>query len=187
LEQALDHLGKGHVILCPTDTIWGLSCDAGSESGIEKIIKIKNRTPDKNFIILVDSLDMLGKYVNSFPPFATDLIEYSGSPLTLIFPEAIKLSPKLIHPDGSIAIRLIKPTEEESKYCYELIRKFRKPIVSTSANLSGAPPPVTFDTISKEIKNEVDYIVPYFHSNLKPKKPSRIIKLYEDGTFKIIR
>jgi L-threonylcarbamoyladenylate synthase len=185
--QALSELKEGNVILAPTDTVWGLSCDATNDAAVKKILEIKQRPASKSFIVLVHSLDMMGLYIHSFPNLATDLIEFSETPLTLIFPRGEKLSREVINIDGSVAVRLVKPVNEEAKFCHELIRKFNKPIVSTSANISGEVSPMNFMEIKDEIKAGVDYIVPYFHNNLSKRKPSKIIKLNEDGTFKLIR
>ncbi len=185
--DAINELKSGHIILCPTDTLWGLSCDATNDAAVQRIIDIKKRPENKSFIVLVHSLDMMGLYIHSFPNLAVDLIEFSEKPLTIVFPRGAKLSGSVMNNDQSVAIRLVKPINDEAKYCYELIRKLNKPIVSSSANYSGEPSPSNFSQISKEIKSEVDYIVPYFQNNETIKQASRIIKLNEDGTFKVIR
>lgn len=186
-EESLKNLKQGNVILCPTDTIWGLSCDATNADAVNKIIEIKKRNAEKSFIVLVNSLNMLGLYINTFPDFAVDILEYSSDPVTIIFSKGVKLAPGVINEDGSVAIRLVKGTNDESKFCNELIRKFNKPIVSTSANFSGEPSPQFFNAISDGIKEQVDFIVPYFHQATLPKAPSKIIKMNDDGTFKVLR
>ena len=187
ITDAFENLKKGNVILCPTDTVWGLSCDATNNSAVQEIIKIKQRSEDKSFIILVSSLDMLGRYVHSFPNFAVDLIEMTSEPLTIIFPRGEKLSKFVINSDESVAIRLIKSNSEESKFCFDLIRKFNKPIVSTSANISGMPAPKKYSEIDSLVVSQVAYAVPYFTTSKSQRSPSKIIKLNEDNTFKIIR
>ena len=185
--ETLDCLRSGKVILCPTDTIWGISCDATNAKAVQRIFELKKRAADSSFIVLVNSLDMLGLYINTFPDFAVDLIEFAESPLTIIFPEGVKLAAGVINSDGTVAVRLVNTSTEEGKFCSQLIRYFNKPIVSTSANISGQPAPKVFAEISEEIKTHVDHIVPYFRTNFTERKPSRIIKLEEGGRFKIIR
>ena len=185
--EAISQLRAGNVILTPTDTLWGLSCDATRDDAVQKVIDIKQRSPSKSFIVLVHSLDMMGLYIQSFPNFAVDLIEFSQTPMTVIFPHGVKLSRHVINEDGSVAIRLVKPINEEAKFCVELIRKFNKPLLSTSINISGEPAPRLFSEIQEEIKAKVDYVVPYFQNNNEAKSASKIIKLNDDGTFKVIR
>lgn len=187
LDPAITALKDGKIMLCPTDTVWGISCDATNAEAVDKIIALKNRDENKSFIVLVNSLDMLGLYVDEFPNFAVDIIEFSEQPITVIFPKGVKLAPGVINEDGSVAIRWVKPQHEESKYCNALISKFRRPIVSTSANISGEPTPIFFNDIQPSIKDNVDFVVPYFQQNKISRKPSRIIKLNVDGTFKVIR
>lgn len=185
--DALNNLKDGHTLLCPTDSLWGLSCDATNDTAVQKIIELKQRPLVKSFIVLVNTLDMLSKYVDSFPGFALDIIEYADSPLTIIFPKGEKLANHVTNEDGSVAIRLVKPINDEAKFCCELIRKFNRPIVSTSANFSGDTAPHNFSEISKDIKDKVDFIIPYFHNSSAKRQPSKIIKLNEDGTFKVLR
>ena len=185
--EAIDQLKSGNILLCPSDTVWGLSCDATNDQAVQKIIELKQRPPIKSFIVLVHSLDMLGRYVHSFPNFAMDIIEFSEQPLTVIFPKGEKLSKLVINEDHSVAIRLVKPINEEANFCIELIRKFNKPIVSTSANISGEPAPGNFSEIKPEIRLGVDFIIPYFQNNNTKRQASKIIKLNEDNTFKLIR
>lgn len=187
LDPAITALKDGNIMLCPTDTVWGISCDATNAEAVNKIIALKNRDEQKSFIVLVNSLDMLGLYVDEFPNFAVDIMEFSEQPVTVIFPKGVKLAPGVINMDGSVAIRWVKPQHEESKYCNSLISKFRRPIVSTSANISGDPTPIIFNDIQPAIKDNVDFVVPYFQQNKISRKPSRIIKLNADGTFKVIR
>jgi L-threonylcarbamoyladenylate synthase len=185
--EPVEALKNGKVILCPTDTIWGLSCDATNAEAVHRIYDIKQRPENLSFIVLVSDLDMLGRYISDFPQFATDLIEYASSPLTIIYPKGVKLAEGALNADGSVAMRVVMTETEEGRFCSQLIRNFRKPIVSTSANISGRPSPLKFGEIENEISDAVDYTVPYFHTNLNARKASRIIKLGENGQFKIIR
>jgi L-threonylcarbamoyladenylate synthase len=142
------------VILYPTDTIWGLGCDATSPLAIKKIIEIKQRTPDKNFILLLDNESRIQSYVTQVPEQAWQLIEYAEKPLTIIYEGARNLPPELIAADGSIAIRITR-----DEFCKYLIGALRKPLVSTSANKSGQPSPVSYSDIDPEIISSVDYTV----------------------------
>lgn len=182
LENALKVLRSGGTILYPTDTVWGIGCDATKEQAVEKVFQIKKRNESKSLIVLIDSIDELGRYVKEIPYVATELIECSDLPLTIVFPGAINLAKNLIAQDGSIAIRVVK-----DKFCSELIRKSGKPLVSTSANISGEPTPSSFDDVSEEIVNGVDYVVNLRRSERTGNKPSRIIQLNVNGEFKIIR
>ncbi|MBR0361040.1 MAG: threonylcarbamoyl-AMP synthase, partial [Paraprevotella sp.] len=154
IKQAVEVLRKGGVILYPTDTIWGIGCDATNEEAVKRVYEIKQREDSKALICLVDSDNRLQRYVNDVPNVAWDLIECTTTPLTIIFDKAKNLASNLIAEDGSIAMRVTQ--EEVSKQiCY----RFQKAIVSTSANISGEPAPGNFQEISEEIKNAVDYIV----------------------------
>ncbi|TCC95821.1 threonylcarbamoyl-AMP synthase [Pedobacter hiemivivus] len=182
IEKALAVLKDGGVILYPTDTVWGLGCDATNEQAVAKINEIKGRAADKSFIILLDTDNKLQSYVNEVPDVAYDLIEYAENPLTLVFPGAKNLAKNVINADGSIGIRIAK-----HDFCQQLIQRFRKPITSTSANVSGAPTPLFFDEISDEIKEAVDYIVDLEQELKTNKKPSTIMKLAPGGQFSFIR
>ena len=182
IEKALAILKNGGVILYPTDTVWGLGCDATNEAAVAKINKIKGRAEDKSFIILLDTDNKLQSYVNDVPDVAYDLIEYAENPLTIIFSNAKNLSKNVINADGSVGIRIVK-----HDFCQQLIHRFRKPVTSTSANISGQPTAATFDDISEEIKEAVDLIVNWEQDLREPKKPSTIMKLAPDGQFSFIR
>jgi L-threonylcarbamoyladenylate synthase len=181
LKKSLDVLRKGGLILYPTDTIWGIGCDATNESAVQKIFLIKKREDFKSMLILVDSPGKLERYV-IVPDIAWELIEVGTSPLTIIYPGARNLAPGLIAVDGSAGIRI---TSDE--FCLELIKRFGKPIVSTSANLSGTPSPAIFDEIRDEIISSVDYVVSWRQDDIQKRPASAIIKLEENGSFKIIR
>jgi L-threonylcarbamoyladenylate synthase len=182
IEKALAVLKNGGVILYPTDTVWGLGCDATNEEAVAKINEIKGRTADKSFIILLDTDAKLQSYVNEVPDVAYDLIEYAENPLTLVFPGAKNLAKNVINADGSVGIRIAK-----HDFCQQLIQRFRKPITSTSANVSGIPTPMFFDEISDEIKDAVDHVVDWEQELRTNKKPSTIMKLAPGGQFSFIR
>jgi L-threonylcarbamoyladenylate synthase len=182
LDQALLTLKNGGIILYPTDTVWGLGCDATNETAVERINQIKGRAADKSFIILLDTDSKIQSYVSEVPEVAYDLIEYAENPLTVIFSNAKNLAKNVINQDGTVGIRVVN-----HDFCKQLLQRFRKPIVSTSANLSGEPTPQFFDEISEEIINAVDYVVTLEQESRAPKKPSTIIKLGPTGQFSFIR
>lgn len=182
IRQAIDVMRKGGIILYPTDTIWGLGCDATNEDAVRKIYEIKRRNDAKALITLVDSDVRVQSYVRDVPPVAWDVIDLSEKPLTIIYDNARMLAPNLLAEDGSVAIRITK--EPFSK---ELCFRFNKPIVSTSANVSGEPSPANFSEISEEIKQAVDYICTSRRSEKTKSQPSSIIKLGEGGVVKVIR
>jgi len=182
MKRAIEILRKGGVILYPTDTIWGIGCDATNPQAVERIYKIKKRNDSKALITLIDSEKRLQTYVEQVPDVAWDLIECADKPLTIIYPKGKNLAENLLAEDGSIAIRITK--EEISRsLCYGL----QKPIVSTSANISGEPAPQNFSEISDEIRSQVDYILPFRQDEKTLAAPSNIIKLGINGEFKIIR
>ncbi|RYE57293.1 MAG: threonylcarbamoyl-AMP synthase [Sphingobacteriales bacterium] len=182
IEKALNTLKSGGVILYPTDTVWGLGCDATNEEAVVKINSIKNRTSDKSFIILLDNDSKIQSYVNDVPDVAYDLIEYAENPLTIIFSGAKNLAKSVINADGTVGVRVVK-----HDFCLQLLQRFRKPITSTSANISGDPTPLFFDDISEEIKDAVDYIVDWEQELRVPRKASTIMKLAPGGQFSFIR
>jgi len=182
IKAALAVLQKGGVILYPTDTIWGLGCDAGNEEAVKRIYNIKNRIDSKSMLVLMENAALLERYVLEIPEVAYDLIELSEKPLTIIYDGAKNLAKNLIAEDGSIGIRLT--TEAFSS---DLIRRFKRPIVSTSANISGKPSPACFDEIEQEIIDAVDYVVKYRQDDVQKAVPSGIIKLGRGGEIKIIR
>lgn len=182
IDKALEILKKGGIILYPTDTVWGLGCDAVNPAAVERIYRIKKREDSKNMLVLMENPTLLERYVDDVPEIAWDLADISTTPLTVIYPRAKNLASNLIAKDGSIGIRFTK-----EKFTSLLLQRFRRPVVSTSANISGKKPPANYDEISEEIKNKVDYIVKYRQDDLMPSKPSGIIKLYPDGHMDIIR
>lgn len=180
--KCVNILNSGGIILYPTDTIWGLGCDATKPQAVERVYRIKNRVDSKSMLVLLENANMLNSYVKEVPVVAWELIEASTKPLTVIYPGAKNLAGNLIADDGSIGIRIVNDS-----FCEELIRRFRKPLVSTSANLSGERSPRFFDDITEEIKEAADYVVNYRQDDLQPREASSIIKLDLSGVFKIIR
>ena len=182
IKKALETLRLGGVILYPTDTVWGLGCDATNENAVKRIFEIKKRVDNKALLVLVDSSAKIQAHIEDVPEMAWDLIELSEKPLTIIYPNAKNLASNLIANDKSIGIRVTN--EEFSK---KLCSQFRKPIVSTSANVSGENTPSNFSQVSDEIKNAVDYIVTYRQDDFSKPKPSSIIKLGKGNVIEIIR
>ncbi len=182
IKQAFDVLVKGGLILYPTDTIWGIGCDATNEDAVRRVYELKKRIDSKALITLLDNPVKLSYYIAEVPEIAWDLIELADKPLTIIYDNARNVAPNLIAEDGSLAIRI---TNE--KFSNELCKRFRKPLVSTSANISGEPAPHNFDEISEEIKNGVDYIVNYRQDERDSHTASSIIKLGISGQIKVIR
>ena len=173
---------EGGVILYPTDTIWGIGCDATNEDAVRRVYEIKQRQDSKAMLVLVDSSVKVDFYVRDVPEVAWDLIELADKPLTIIYSGARNLAANLLAEDGSGGIRVTN--EDFSK---RLCQQFRKAIVSTSANISGQPSPKNFSEISEEVKSAVDYIVGYRQEEMSNPKPSSIIKLDKGGVIKIIR
>ena len=182
IKKAVEVLRKGGVILCPTDTVWGIGCDATNAEAVKRVYEIKKRADSKALICLVDSESRLCRYVRNVADVTWDMIELSTKPLTVIFDNATGLAENLLAEDGSVGIRVTR--EEFSK---ELCYRFQKPIVSTSANISGEPTAMTFDEIDDEIKNAVDYVVRYNQRCKEKHMPSSIIKISASGEFTIIR
>ena len=182
IKKACEVMNKGGVILYPTDTIWGIGCDATNEEAVKRVYEIKKRADSKAMLVLVDNAVKVDFYVNQAPEVAFDLIELSTKPLTIIYDDAKNLAPNLIAEDGSIGIRV---TSEE--FSNQLCFRFRKAIVSTSANVSGEPSPASFADISEEIKQAVDYIVQSRQDEKTSSKSSSIIKLGKGGQVKVIR
>jgi L-threonylcarbamoyladenylate synthase len=174
-------LKKGGVILYPTDTVWGIGCDATNESAVKRVFEIKKRPSSKAMVILVSDASQLDTYAD-VPEVAKDLVEFAENPLTIVYPGAKRLATSLISEDRSIAIRVVK-----DEFCEMLMNSLRKPLVSTSANISGEAAPAFFDEISDEIKSKVDYIVPLRQSDRAKRAPSKIIKLGMNGSIEIIR
>lgn len=178
----LDVLHKGGIILYPTDTVWGLGCDATNAEAVEKLYKLKQRSDAKSMLVLVDCAGRIQNYTDEMPDIAWDLIEVSNKPLTIIYPNAKNLATNLLAEDKSVGVRV---TSEE--FSRQLCSRFKKPIVSTSANISGEPTPLIFSEIAEHVKSSCDYVVQYRQSDEKKHTPSSIIKLNADGSIQIIR
>ena len=179
--KVIEALKTGKTILYPSDTIWGLGCDATNEEACQRILKIKERPENKSFILLVDSFQMIEKYIPEFPAVCYDLVDLSDKPLTIVYPNAQGLAPSVIAQDGSVGIRLTK-----DPLCLSLISSIRKPIVSTSANISGSSFPTNFSSIDPKIKEQVDAIVEA-RINEQLTAPSQIIKIGLDSSIQVIR
>jgi len=181
IKKAIKILKKGGIMIYPTDTIWGIGCDATNQKAVKKLCKIKQRYY-KNFIILLDDKNKIGLYVNEPSEIAIDFITTIDNPLTIIYPGAKNLPKNVIGSDGSIAIRIVK-----NDFCKKLITSFGKPIVSSSPNLSGKDTPLTFNNISSEIIKQVDYVYPFDQNEIIKIKESTIIKFKNGYEFDVIR
>ncbi len=182
IRKACQVMSEGGVILYPTDTVWGIGCDATNEEAVRRVYEIKKRSDSKAMLVLVDTPVKVDFYVQEVPDVAWDLIEMSDKPLTVIYSGARNLASNLLAEDGSVGIRV---TAEE--FSRRLCQRFRKAIVSTSANVSGQPGAANFSEISDEIKSAVDYVVKYRQDDMSRPKPSSIIKLGKGGLVKVIR
>lgn len=182
IKNAVECMKNGGVILYPTDTVWGIGCDATNPEAVAKVYKIKQRDDSKALICLVDSDARLQRYVRNVPNVAWDLLDAAVKPTTVILDNAVNLAPNLIAEDGSIALRITK-----EPFSNELCRRFQKAIVSTSANISGQPAASNYGDISEEILQAVDYVCWSRRQEHKPHTPSSIIKLTENGEVTIIR
>ena len=182
VRQAVAALRAGGVILYPTDTVWGLGCDATNAEAVAKIYAIKHRAESKSMLTLMRNEAMAERYVEEPEEIAFDLIRESVEPVTIIFDGAKGLAANLIAEDGSVGIRI--PRE---RYCAELLRAFGKPIVSTSANVSGQASPALYGEIADEIKRKADYVAEYRRDDMTRHKPSSVIKISKGGVFKILR
>lgn len=182
IKKAIEVLKEGGIILYPTDTIWGIGCDATNEEAVEKLYAIKQRDKSKSMLILLDNPVKLQTYIQEVPDVAWDLIDLTDKPLTIILDGAKNLATNLISNDGSIGIRI---TAED--FSRELCMRFRKPIVSTSANITGQPTPQSFNQIDSQILELVDYVVEYRQNEMSKQTPSSIIKLETNGNINIIR
>ncbi|MEI6123410.1 MAG: L-threonylcarbamoyladenylate synthase [Bacteroidota bacterium] len=180
--KAYEVLKKGGVILYPTDTVWGIGCDATKPKAVERIFQIKQRPENKSMIVLLDQFEKLYQYVAHVPDIALDLHNSISTPLTIVYPQAKNIAKNIISDDGSIAIRIVK-----DEFCQKLIGLLGKPLVSTSANLSGTQTPLIFYKIAPEIVSQVDYVVNYHQGRIMQVKSSTIIKFNEKGEYEIIR
>lgn len=182
IRQAVQTMRSGGLILYPTDTIWGIGCDATNADAVRRIYELKRRDDSKALICLVDSPNRMQQYSRSIPDVAWDLIDYAQNPLTLIVDGALNLAPNLVAQDGSIAIRVTR-----ERISHDLCYRFQKAVVSTSANLSGQPAPRNFMEISPEIIQGVDYVMKARQNDVTKGKPSQIVKISKDGQITFIR
>lgn len=186
LEQDIDSavavLRRGGVILYPTDTVWGIGCDATRPEAVRRIYEIKQRADSKAMIVLLSRVDDLWRYVDTVPEVAPELIEASVRPLTIVYDRGINMAPELMAADGSVGIRITRERVSSS-----LVRALRRPLVSTSANISGKPAPAVFREISPEIVNAVDYVMTARRDDEVRSLPSQVIKLSDSGVVRILR
>ncbi len=182
IEKALEVLKNGGIILYPTDTVWGLGCDATNPEAIQKLFQLKQRASDKSMIVLTNGDRMMHYLFNDIPEVAWQIIELSENPTTLILDKPKNIAPTLIAADDTLGVRMVN----KDPFCNKLLERFKKPIVSTSANISGAATPLTYKEISSEIINNVDHVV-NFGKEQSAKKPSTIIKITRDSQVKVIR
>ena len=221
ISEALDVLKRGGLILYPTDTIWGIGCDATNEEAVTKVFALKRRSGAKSLVLLASDLDMVARYVKKIPPMAVSLVEVNDAPMTLVYPGAVVagagragsgLAPSAVAEDGSVGIRIPRVTVEYegddapsagAVFCNKLVYKLRRPIVSTSANISGEPAPAGRKDVAKEILDGVDYAVPAWYyaggagaagkagkvwfDDTATGRSSQIIALGENGEVEIIR
>ncbi len=182
ITKAIEVLSKGGIILYPTDTIWGIGCDATNPEAVKKVYELKQRDDSKALVILIHEMGQLYTYVQAVPEIAWDVVEFAEDPLTVVYPQGKNLAPNLLATDGSVAIRWCK-----DDFCKKLMERFKKPLVATSANISGGDSPKNFAEIDKNIINGVDYVVDWRKDETNNPKPSRIISLGMNGEFKLLR
>ncbi|WP_299228837.1 L-threonylcarbamoyladenylate synthase [uncultured Psychroserpens sp.] len=182
MNNVLKILKNGGIILYPTDTVWGIGCDATNFDAVQKIFELKKRAESKSMICLVNTIEMLKTHVEPLPEAALDIINKAKKPTTIIYDNPIGVAHNLIADDDTLAIRLVK-----HDFCETLIEKLGHPLVSTSANISGQPTPTSFKEISEDIIKGVDYVVDLPNDEVKNNKPSSIIKLSNDGNILVIR
>ncbi|RPD39831.1 L-threonylcarbamoyladenylate synthase [Chitinophaga barathri] len=182
ITKSLAVLRQSGIILYPTDTIWGLGCDATDEEAVKRIYALKQRSEAKSLVILMADTRDLVRYLAHPPPDIELTLKSFDRPTTVIYEGALHLAPSVINQDGSIAIRIVQDT-----FCRHLIKRLRKPLVSTSANLSGAPSPAVFGDVEDAIRHGVDYTVKYRQQDHTPARPSRIVRIGKDGALEIIR
>ncbi|HOI88715.1 MAG TPA: L-threonylcarbamoyladenylate synthase [Lentimicrobium sp.] len=182
IRKTVNVLRNGGVILYPTDTVWGLGCDALNAKAVDKVYKIKKRHESKSLIILLSSFESLEQYVQKVPEITEDLISSIERPVTVIYDNARNLPKNVTASDGTIAIRIVRDA-----FCKNLIEALGHPLISSSANISGEPTPLVFSRISQDIIDSVDYCVQLYHDQFVQAKASSIIRLYTNGEYKVIR
>lgn len=183
IAEALKVVERGGLIIYPTDTIWGIGCDATNAEAVARVFELKRRVSAKALISIVDSTAKLPGLMRQVPEIAYDLIEATTTPLTIIYPEVKGLAHNLLAEDGSAGIRVVS----SEPFCRDLCQRLKRPLVSTSANISGEAAPAHFGEITEEVLSGVDYVVKYRQEDRRPASPSSIIKLEADATFKLIR
>ncbi|NDC41362.1 MAG: Sua5/YciO/YrdC/YwlC family protein [Chitinophagia bacterium] len=182
IKAAVAVLQSGGILLYPTDTVWGLGCDATNPDAVGKIFALKNRPPEKSLIVLLaDARDLL-QYVAAPPPDVIAMVEAFDQPTTVVYPQAVELAHNVLHPDGSAAIRVTA-----DPFCKALIKRFRKPLVSTSANVSGKSAPTIFNEIDVAIMEGAQYVVQYRQNDTVARKPSRLVRMNDEGEITVIR
>lgn len=182
IKQAVEVLRKGGIILYPTDTVWGIGCDASRSDAVRRIYELKQRADSKAMIVLLSRVDDLWRYVDTVPDVALELVDVAVRPLTIVYDKGINMAEELLGPDGSVGIRITKERVSSA-----LCRALRRPLVSTSANISGQPAPDIYSRISPEIINGVDYVMHSRRDDTRPSVPSQVIKLSNSGIVKILR
>ena len=182
IQRVVDELLVGNVILYPTDTVWGIGCDAENAAAVKKVFQVKERPEDKPFILLVSDVEMLKRYVKNLPENFENQLQNQDRPTTFIFPETQNLPKEVLANDGSVAIRI--PNDE---FCLRMIRQFERAIVSTSANVSGEQTSGSYSGIPDTIKQKVHYVVTHRQEEEITAQPSRIVQLQPDGSLKVIR
>ncbi len=182
VDEAVKVLRAGGIMLYPTDTVWGIGCDAENAEAVKKIYDLKQRSDSKSMLVLVDRVERILSYIHTMPEIAYSLLEVTDTPLTIIYPGARNLAPNLVPTENTIGIRVVN-----HEFCERVIKKLNRPLVSTSANISGKPAPAYFEEISNEIVKGVDYVVSQEFEGMPTGKPSSIIMLGLNGEVKIIR
>lgn len=181
VHNAFEVIKNGGIILYPTDTIWGIGCDATNEEAVRKIYALKQREETKSMIVLMNGDRMLHSVFHNIPEVAWQILELSENPTTLILDQPKNVAKNIIAPDNTLGMRLVK-----EPFCFKLMERMKRPLVSTSANISGAPSPQSFKEISPDILQGVDYVVQLHHDKVNA-KPSTIIKLTQDAQVTVIR
>ncbi|MBL4709343.1 MAG: threonylcarbamoyl-AMP synthase [Flavobacteriales bacterium] len=182
ISETVEHLKKGEIILFPSDTIWGLSCDATNVEAVDRLIQLKGRAQHKSFIVLVNSDRMINQCIKDTPEVAWDMIDYTEEPLTLVLDDGQFVAPNAINQDGSLGIRKVQRGAINT-----LLSKFNKPIISTSANFSGKLSALTFQEIDSELKNQVDYTFPLEQKSKIKTHASKIVRIRSNGEVEILR
>lgn len=182
VEKTSALIKEGKTIAFPTDTIWGIGCDATNPEAVAKIFDIKERDESKALVVLIADIGQLWDFVNEIPEIAWDIVEFAERPLTVVYSKAKNLAPKVMAEDGSVAIRLV-----QDEFCKKLIQRCRKPLIATSANISGKPNPGSFKEIDAAILSKVDYVVNWRLNEKLNNPPSRIIRLEKNGEIKFLR